>query len=626
MSDDFSPSPFFAGAKHGYVYSTRKGKTGYYRDASSLSSNGDEPASKKQRTTTTTTTMSSNGGGGDILASHEAAAAGRTILTLTLSGIKQTTLALEKAITENSSKRSHHSNSPADYLDSEMALYDLIVAIKDTWPALDSNLHQVLVDLSVWSSIIGLTTHENADIANAAVTTLAEMVDADDAASQDSCVLGDNILENAALPILALNLFRLKNGDLEDEKGIASTLQLVESLLEIESAGVLTSVQSVLLDTAFMGWCTARIATPPEEGFPPLYSANRLLACELMATIASSLLSSSAITGANVTFLLDKVPAHESLAGNEFYTKSSNSINAVEAILVSLAPYRNADPETIEEVEFLENMFDILSAMLLLRQDSVAEAFRESQGMALLLLMVKSGLHVAGAALKILAAIVDNKARAEMVIDGGGLKVLFGIFMQQKGKVPKAAACTTAGRELPKDKASKAYKKAAGERREWARGVESNVINLLYALSRFLDASSPQDAQARLVAKFAESEAVKCDRLVELCLKYDERARNAEMKFLTSEEAEEAEEEDGGDIAMLGLNAKLEGGGDLYHRLGSIMAFVAAESKGCYGRMLEQLKMQQSGITLVKDAVTEFGNLLGSGDEKERLEQLLASI
>ena len=112
------------------------------------------------------------------------------------------------------------------YLDSELALYDIMVAIRDTWPALDINLHQVLVDLGVWSSVIGLATHDNPDIAGAAVATMAEIVDADECAAADSAVLAEALLENDAVAILAVNMFRLKTGDVEDEKGVAATLQV----------------------------------------------------------------------------------------------------------------------------------------------------------------------------------------------------------------------------------------------------------------------------------------------------------------------------------------------------------------------------------------------------------------
>jgi len=77
---------------------------------------------------------------------------------------------------------------------------------------------------------------------------------------------------------------------------------------------------------------------------------------------------------------------------------------------------------------------------------------------------------------------------------------------------------------------------------------------------------------------------------------------------------------------MMAMNAKLEGGGDKFHRLGAIMAFVCGESKMCFGRMIEQLKMLQSGVTLVKQAISEFAALLEDQEERSRLSALLEQV
>ena len=116
------------------------------------------------------------------------------------------------------------------------------------------------------------------------------------------------------------------------------------------------------------------------------------------------------------------------------------------------------------------------------------KAFEDSQGMALLLLMVKSCLHVAGPALKLLANALDTRERAENVVAGGGLKTIFGIFMLQKGKVPKAAKCTGAGREVASDKGSKVrglhthVNKGGGGVNKWrhssSRAVRDRLISL----------------------------------------------------------------------------------------------------------------------------------------------------
>ena len=74
------------------------------------------------------------------------------------------------------------------------------------------------------------------------------------------------------------------------------------------------------------------------------------------------------------------------------------------------------------------------------------------------------------------------------------------------------------------------------------------------------------------------------------------------------------------------MDAKLKGGGELFHRLGAISGFVCVNSKRCHERLLSQLQMQQSGIGLVKAAVEEFSNVLGQGEQKDQLVQYLNSI
>ena len=88
----------------------------------------------------------------------------------------------------------------------------------------------------------------------------------------------------------------------------------------------------------------------------------------------------------------------------------------------------------------------------------------------------------------------------------------------------------------------------------------------------------------------------KCDRTIELCLKYDEKARIAEYQYFRSDDAEEAEQL-GIDVELAGLDAKLRGGGDLFHRCCAILAFACVGSKRCRGHIMDQLKLQGSGIS-----------------------------
>ena len=150
-------------------------------------------------------------------------------------------------------------------------------------------------------------------------------------------------------------------------------------------------------------------------------------------------------------------------------------------------------------------------------------------------------------------------------------------------------------KEKNKQKPSKKMKRVVAANKEWLQTLESHSIQLLYELTRHLDNSSPNDAYARLLSKFVEHDCEKCDRMVELCLKYDIKMRQAEYRYYKSDEAEEAEAS-GVDVDLAALNAKLEGGGDLFHRISAVNAFAAQGSKRCHEYILEQLRTQNSGI------------------------------
>ena len=87
----------------------------------------------------------------------------------------------------------------------------------------------------------------------------------------------------------------------------------------------------------------------------------------------------------------------------------------------------------------------------------------------------------------------------------------------------------------------------------------------------------------------------KCDRTIELCLKFDEKARIAEYQYFRSDEAEEAEQL-GVDIELASLDAKLRGGGGIFHRASAILSFACVGSTRCHSHVRDQLKLQGSGI------------------------------
>eukprot|EP00980_Cylindrotheca_fusiformis_P027794 scaffold22560_cov135-Cylindrotheca_fusiformis.AAC.5 len=237
-------------------------------------------------------------------------------------------------------------------------------------------------------------------------------------------------------------------------------------------------------------------------------------------------------------------------------------------------------------------------------------AFLEGQGIELILRCLKERVHAGASGLKLLDFFGSDplqKTACEHLVKAGGLKYLFPMFVGSR--IPRPAPVLTA---TPKMK------------REWVQSVQTQVIRIMYALSRYLDDQSPEDAKARFLAKFLEDNR-KCDRLVELLLMYDQRMQTAEYNFYRrSELDEQVDDEDV--IALAAMDAKLKGGGELFHRLGAITAVVCIHSKRCHERILSQLQLQQSGIGLVKTALAEFSAVLGTGDQKDQLVFYLKNI
>lgn len=70
----------------------------------------------------------------------------------------------------------------------------------------------------------------------------------------------------------------------------------------------------------------------------------------------------------------------------------------------------------------------------------------------------------------------------------------------------------------------------------------------------------------------------------------------AEYQYFRSDEAEEAEQL-GIDVELSALDAKLRGGGGTCHRSCAILSFACIGSKRCRGHVMDQLKLQGSGIS-----------------------------
>jgi beta-catenin-like protein 1 len=317
----------------------------------------------------------------------------------------------------------------------------------------------------------------------------------------------------------------------------------------------------------------------------------------------------------------------------------SSPLDGIEILLQTAAAFRKRQPGDEAELSVLENCCMVVGAALLFSHHNVS-AFVERQGIELAVRCLQERVHAGGLALKWLdvgsssssssssqtdksssntngtaaagaastttSATAGDEARrafCEHAVKAGAFKYLFPMLMGRHE--PKAAPVALA--------ASKRAKK------EWSANLESTTLSVLYCLTVHLRDDSPDDAKQRLVAKFVEEE--KCDRLVELCLKYDNKARQAEFNFYRDVEEAIVDPEL---RPVAALAAKLEGGGGVLHRACAVAAFCCVESRRCHERILAQLKLQQSGITLIRDALQEFASNLEDGTlQKAQLQSYL---
>lgn len=611
----------------------------------------------------------------------------------------------------------------------ELALHDEIMNF--TSAAVNVNLYEPMVQYGVMTSLLELMQHDNVDVALCVVNVMMELLDPSLLTEEDKyddegkkttiddpiekarniALLANSFMHGGGMELLSSNLGRLDISVEEEAKGVEDVLTLVESLLDLDRMGVLSTTnnnenddddnnnnhesrQSIVMcickQTTFMSWLFQHIekmnmeddsalTTSTAAATPISPAVLKLHASEVLSAILQHEDYSMQRCGGKIATL----PKYTSVfhddtdrdtngmtkreeQRHELKKDNNSTIDGMEILLLAIAAYRKSDPQIEVECEFLENVFDALAASLL-REENVTD-FVEAEGIELMLRCLRQNVHAGGGALKVLNFALSAAAREEAMdatkssisatrgernayikacetfIQAGGLKIIFPLYMGRKSAIPCPAACSDGGSNLAKRASrnggsgadagtlgSKRAKRAAQARKQWLMEVEQNTIHIIYALTRHIVKDSQYDAHARLLVKFLEEDCVgypiefcvacillrvvfynniqttfyivlstllqeKCDRTIELCVKYDEKARIAEYQYFRSDEAEEAEQL-GINVETAALGAKLRGGGDTFHRTCAILSFACVGSKRCHAHSLDQMKLQGSGIS-----------------------------
>ena len=618
---EFVASATWQGSKAGYYFGTTDEKTGYYLDnnktstSTTSSSTTDDPTAnnnkRKRKGITIDETQNKvksippRRSAAELLEQAEQEHEHDRVLDVTERGIKSALTQLEKVKRNNALRRAKYPDDPEQYMESELVLHQQVSIFSGvaTKPQLFA-----AVDLTIF---LDLLTHPNHDIASCVIHVLCEWLDLDGGGEDDLKddvepirILAKTIVDSTILELMISNLGRLdistKEDDETDQQGVEDILTLVEQLVELlppqdDNNNTTTGMDVaayIAKETTLCSWLVAQL--PQEHG----RSAEILALLVQQPSLHNHGLDWTKLPLYNSILVEDDEEDDKSKQPS-----SSTTLDALEIMLQGIAQFRKRQPETAAETDFLENLvLTLASALLFSEGDTFRHQFASAQGPELIVRCLKEKVHAGGVGL----ALLDIRAKPaceQLVTTTGALKYLFPIFM---------------GRSIPKPAASKGMNPKS--KRAWVLKLEEHVILILYNLTRFLSDKSPADAKQRLLVKFLDHD--KLDRLVELLLGYDTKAQKAEFKFYRNNDNDDDDDDD----EMAALAAKLAGGGDLFHRLGAICAFVCVNSKKSHAHILEQLTLQQSGIGLIKTALQEFITVLADQDQKTQLQEYLEQI
>ncbi|KAI0719562.1 Catenin-beta-like protein [Cerioporus squamosus] len=424
---------------------------------------------------------------------------------MTITGVRRILTRFERAANKNQDQRSKYPDDPTKFIDSEA---DLDLALKALLPLAQSPVlaYPEIIKSGAVERLVGLLSHENMDIVIDVVEVINEFTDEDEddvEAEEEEEGRREEALKqlieafnaNSILELLVDNLSRFNEEEESDRQGIFHVLGIFENILGF-NADLSTELVS---KTKILDWLLRRIESPKHD-------ENRGYAAEILSIL-----------------LQDKRQNRLELGKRD----------GVETILKVLSRYRRKDPVNAEETEFMENVFDVLCSAL--AEPEIKQQFLDSEGVDLMILMLKDKMEARSRAIKVLDYAMSGPAgtaACETFVDALGLKSLFSTFMGKK-----------------KQKANAAH--AASEDTAHTLGIVSSLLSNL---------ASDSPARIRLLAKFVENSYEKPEKLLEIRDAAQTRLKATDKELVDEKKRLEADGEDVAEMQDLWYLRRLDGG------------------------------------------------------------------
>eukprot|EP00743_Colponemidia_sp_Colp-15_P002770 GILK01002998.1.p1 GENE.GILK01002998.1~~GILK01002998.1.p1 ORF type:complete len:543 (-),score=135.01 GILK01002998.1:59-1645(-) len=488
--------------------------------------------------------------------------------TLDLQGLKRMLTAFDKKFRHNEEMRLKYPDQPEKFMDSEVDLDEEVKRLHQLAAA--PELWLDVVKLGAVPKILGLLAHPNVDMSIDAVELLSELTEPDSILESDAAEgglkLADAFLSEGMVPSLQQLLARLDESRQEDAQAVHHILAIFENLAELRPV----ECKSACGSAGILTWLVQRLRQKKMD-------ANKLYASEVLA------------------ILLQDSADNQRLVGEG---------DSLDHLLLVLSAYRKRNPSDAEEEELVHNLFDCLCSCLLVPANQ--KVFRESEGIELLLRMMKEKLFCTRLALKAMDyALVRCSDNCNRFVEKLGLKSIFAAFMRK----------LTIGKK----------KRAVDEKED-----DEHILSCLSWLVRLTEG----EPHLRVLYKFKENDFEKLERLVEMHQTYAEKVAMADRQLQENRQLREkmrqelAEDEDEEEVYM----ERLEAGLFILQLIDLVMIqLLGSADTGIKQRLLLLLQQQDIDLAQIRQVVQEYLSYLGGTDEEKQketqhFEKLLESV
>ncbi|KAK3332595.1 Catenin-beta-like protein [Cercophora scortea] len=476
--------------------------------------------------------------------------------TINLSWLKKTALAFEKLINRNAELRARFESDPTKFIDSEADLDAAIRALSILTEHPD--LYPSLAQLGTLASLVSLLAHENTDIAITTLEIIGELTDEETLASPTQwSTLVTALLEADLLSLLVSNFSRLDESQDADRTGVYLALGIIENLCSSPTtAATLASDSPQLLQ-----FLLARASKPETP-----VTQNKQYAAEILAIISQ--------TGA---------ANRGQLA----------ALDAVDTLLQLVAAYRKRDPDKGgDEEEYMSNLFEALTCL----SDDPAgkDKFVAAEGVELCLIMLKEGKLSKPAALRLLDHAAAGRGATgvcEKIVEAGGLKTLFTLFMKSRD------AQTT-----------------------------EHLVGVFASMLRLLPGDSAE--RVRLLAKFVEKDYEKTARLVTLRREYGARVAAVDAQIAAEKKQQSGEDvDDEEERADEWFSRRLDAGLFCLQTADVILAWLVAEDDGARRKIVELLADRDESVVVIRATIEEqMEGVDGESEEGKETREMLRTL